>query len=174
MFAFGCATTERAEDSAYGDRSLPSSLFFAAQPRTRSWGGLTHIAKTENGFRRAEGMQLMRGPRRDRCATRSACSTSWCAGVRPISLDGARSLLGIAIRACLMSCLDHVLEVGAAEALAELIGFTRRGEAAQWCVGSWRGAGSVGGAAVRHDQATASGCGRARLRCFISTRGASS
>jgi len=84
-------------------------------------GRLTHIAAAENVAVDAEAMQLIartaQGSMRDAVGLLDQL-VPLAAG--PISLDGARSLLGIADPRLLDSLLDHVLEGRAAEALAEL------------------------------------------------------
>ncbi len=82
---------------------------------------LTHIAKAEKVSVDAEAMQLIartaQGSMRDAVGLLDQL-VPLASG--PISLDGARSLLGIADPRLLDSLLDHVLEGRAAEALEEL------------------------------------------------------
>jgi len=82
---------------------------------------LTHIAKTEKVSVDAEAMQLIartaQGSMRDAVGLLDQL-VPLASG--PISLEGARSLLGIADPRLLDELLDHVLEGRAAEALAEL------------------------------------------------------
>jgi DNA polymerase-3 subunit gamma/tau len=82
---------------------------------------LTHIAKTENVSVDTEAMQLIartaQGSMRDAVGLLDQL-VPLASG--PISLEGARSLLGIADPRLLDELLDHVLEGRAAEALAEL------------------------------------------------------
>jgi DNA polymerase-3 subunit gamma/tau len=82
---------------------------------------LTHIAKTEKVSVDADAMQLIartaQGSMRDAVGLLDQL-VPLAAG--PISLEGARSLLGIADPRLLDELLDHVLEGRAAEALAEL------------------------------------------------------
>ncbi len=82
---------------------------------------LTHIAKAENVSVDPEAMQLIartaQGSMRDAVGLLDQL-VPLASG--PISLDGARSLLGIADPRLLDELLDHVLEGRAAEALAEL------------------------------------------------------
>src|SRR6266571_5564902 len=82
---------------------------------------LTHIASTEKVSVDPEAMQLIartaQGSMRDAVGLLDQL-VPLASG--PISLDGARSLLGIADPRLLDELLDHVLEGRAAEALAEL------------------------------------------------------
>src|SRR6202011_1822647 len=82
---------------------------------------LTHIAQAEKVSVDAEAMQLIartaQGSMRDAVGLLDQL-VPLAAG--PISLEGARSLLGIADPRLLDELLDHVLEGRAAEALAEL------------------------------------------------------
>ena len=82
---------------------------------------LTHIARAEKVTVDAEAMQLIartaQGSMRDAVGLLDQL-VPLASG--PISLDGARSLLGIADPRLLDSLLDHVLEGRAAEALDEL------------------------------------------------------
>ena len=82
---------------------------------------LTHIAKAEKVSVDAEAMQLIartaQGSMRDAVGLLDQL-VPLASG--PISLDGARSLLGIADPRLLDSLLDHVLEGRAAQALEEL------------------------------------------------------
>src|SRR5438445_2174937 len=82
---------------------------------------LTHIAKTEDVSVDAEAMQLIartaQGSMRDAVGLLDQL-VPLASG--PISLEGARSLLGIADPRLLDSLLEHVLEGRAAEALDEL------------------------------------------------------
>ena len=82
---------------------------------------LTHIARSEKVEVDAEAMQLIartaQGSMRDAVGLLDQL-VPLASG--PISLDGARSLLGIADPRLLDSLLDHVLEGRAAEALEEL------------------------------------------------------
>src|SRR5712671_657738 len=84
-------------------------------------GRLTHIAKTEKVQVDGEAMQLIartaQGSMRDAVGLMDQL-VPLASG--PISLEGARSLLGIADPRLLDSLLDHVLAGRAAEALAEL------------------------------------------------------
>ncbi len=84
-------------------------------------GRLTHIARAESVSVDAEAMQLIartaQGSMRDAVGLLDQL-VPLASG--PISLDGARSLLGIADPRLLDSLLDHVLEGRAAEALEEL------------------------------------------------------
>ncbi len=84
-------------------------------------GRLTHIAREEKVSVDAEAMQLIartaQGSMRDAVGLLDQL-VPLASG--PISLDGARSLLGIADPRLLDSLLDHVLEGRAAEALEEL------------------------------------------------------
>ena len=82
---------------------------------------LTHIARSEKVSVDADAMQLIartaQGSMRDAVGLLDQL-VPLASG--PISLDGARSLLGIADPRLLDSLLDHVLEGRAAEALEEL------------------------------------------------------
>ncbi len=84
-------------------------------------GRLTHIARAESVSVDAEAMQLIartaQGSMRDAVGLLDQL-VPLASG--PISLDGARSLLGIADPRLLDSLLEHVLEGRAAEALEEL------------------------------------------------------
>ncbi len=84
-------------------------------------GRLTHIARAESVSVDAEAMQLIartaQGSMRDAVGLLDQL-VPLASG--PISLDGARSLLGIADPRLLDSLLEHVLEGRAAEALDEL------------------------------------------------------
>jgi DNA polymerase-3 subunit gamma/tau len=119
---------------------------------------LTHIAKTEKVSVDAEAMQLIartaQGSMRDAVGLLDQL-VPLAAG--PISLEGARSLLGIADPRLLDELLDHVLEGRAAEALAELNRIYSAGaELRQVVRGLMEGCRDRLVAALsRHDQATA-------------------
>ena len=119
---------------------------------------LTHIAKTENVSVDAEAMQLIartaQGSMRDAVGLLDQL-VPLASG--PISLEGARSLLGIADPRLLDELLDHVLEGRAAEALAELNRIYSAGaELRQVVRGLMEGCRDRLVAALsRHDQATA-------------------
>src|SRR5438309_10859251 len=121
---------------------------------------LTHIAKTEDVSVDAEAMQLIartaQGSMRDAVGLLDQL-VPLASG--PISLEGARSLLGIADPRLLAELLDHVLEGRAAEALAELNRIYSAGaELRQVVRGLMEGCRDRLVAALsRHDQATASG-----------------
>jgi DNA polymerase-3 subunit gamma/tau len=121
-------------------------------------GRLTHIAKTENVSVDAEAMQLIartaQGSMRDAVGLLDQL-VPLASG--PISLEGARSLLGIADPRLLDELLDHVLEGRAAEALAELNRIYSAGaELRQVVRGLMEGCRDRLVAALsRHDQATA-------------------
>ena len=119
---------------------------------------LTHIAKTEDVSVDAEAMQLIartaQGSMRDAVGLLDQL-VPLASG--PISLEGARSLLGIADPRLLDELLDHVLEGRAAEALAELNRIYSAGaELRQVVRGLMEGCRDRLVAALsRHDQATA-------------------
>ena len=119
---------------------------------------LTHIAKTEKVSVDGEAMQLIartaQGSMRDAVGLLDQL-VPLAAG--PISLEGARSLLGIADPRLLDELLDHVLEGRAAEALAELNRIYSAGaELRQVVRGLMEGCRDRLVAALsRHDQATA-------------------
>ncbi len=119
---------------------------------------LTHIAKTEKVPVDAEAMQLIartaQGSMRDAVGLLDQL-VPLASG--PISLEGARSLLGIADPRLLDELLDHVLEGRAAEALAELNRIYSAGaELRQVVRGLMEGCRDRLVAALsRHDQATA-------------------
>ncbi|HEX9559634.1 MAG TPA: DNA polymerase III subunit gamma/tau [Candidatus Dormibacteraeota bacterium] len=119
---------------------------------------LTHIALSENVQVDAEAMQLIartaQGSMRDAVGLLDQL-VPLAAG--PISLDGARSLLGIADPRLLDSLLDHVLEGRAAEALEEVNRVYSAGaELRQVVRGLMEGCRDrLVAALTRHDQATA-------------------
>ena len=119
---------------------------------------LTHIAKTEKVSVDGEAMQLIartaQGSMRDAVGLLDQL-VPLASG--PISLEGARSLLGIADPRLLDELLDHVLEGRAAEALAELNRIYSAGaELRQVVRGLMEGCRDRLVAALsRHDQATA-------------------
>jgi DNA polymerase-3 subunit gamma/tau len=119
---------------------------------------LTHIARAEKVSVDAEAMQLIartaQGSMRDAVGLLDQL-VPLAAG--PISLEGARSLLGIADPRLLDSLLDHVLEGRAAEALEELNRVYSAGaELRQVVRGLMEGCRDRLVAALsRHDQATA-------------------
>jgi DNA polymerase-3 subunit gamma/tau len=119
-------------------------------------GRLTHIAKTENVSVDAEAMQLI--ARTAQGSMRDAVGLlDQLVPLASISLEGARSLLGIADPRLLDELLDHVLEGRAAEALAELNRIYSAGaELRQVVRGLMEGCRDRLVAALsRHDQATA-------------------
>ena len=119
---------------------------------------LTHIALSEKVQVDAEAMQLIartaQGSMRDAVGLLDQL-VPLAAG--PISLDGARSLLGIADPRLLDSLLDHVLEGRAAEALEEVNRVYSAGaELRQVVRGLMEGCRDrLVAALTRHDQATA-------------------
>ncbi len=119
---------------------------------------LTHIAREEKVSVDAEAMQLIartaQGSMRDAVGLLDQL-VPLASG--PISLDGARSLLGIADPRVLDALLDHVLEGRAAEALEELNGLYAAGaELRQVVRGLMEGCRDRLVAALsRHDQGTA-------------------
>ncbi len=119
---------------------------------------LTHIALSEKVEVDAEAMQLIartaQGSMRDAVGLLDQL-VPLAAG--PISLDGARSLLGIADPRLLDSLLDHVLEGRAAEALEEVNRVYSAGaELRQVVRGLMEGCRDrLVAALTRHDQATA-------------------
>ncbi len=121
-------------------------------------GRLTHIAKAEKVAVDPEAMQLIartaQGSMRDAVGLLDQL-VPLASG--PISLDAARSLLGIADPRLLDSLLDHVLEGRAAEALDELNRVYSEGaELRQVVRGLMEGCRDRLVAALsRHDQATA-------------------
>jgi DNA polymerase III subunit gamma/tau len=119
---------------------------------------LTHIALAENVKVDADAMQLIartaQGSMRDAVGLLDQL-VPLAAG--PISLDGARSLLGIADPRVLDELLDHVLDGRAAEALDELNRVYSAGaELRQVVRGLMEGCRDrLVAALTRHDQATA-------------------
>jgi len=119
---------------------------------------LTHIALSEKVAVDADAMQLIartaQGSMRDAVGLLDQL-VPLAAG--PISLDGARSLLGIADPRLLDSLLDHVLEGRAAEALEEVNRVYSAGaELRQVVRGLMEGCRDrLVAALTRHDQATA-------------------
>src|SRR5712692_6258417 len=119
---------------------------------------LTHIALSERVQVDADAMQLIartaQGSMRDAVGLLDQL-VPLAAG--PISLDGARSLLGIADPRLLDSLLDHVLEGRAAEALEEVNRIYSAGaELRQVVRGLMEGCRDrLVAALTRHDQATA-------------------
>src|SRR5712692_2542872 len=119
---------------------------------------LTHIALSERVQVDADAMQLIartaQGSMRDAVGLLDQL-VPLAAG--PISLDGARSLLGIADPRLLDSLLDHVLEGRAAEALEEVNRVYSAGaELRQVVRGLMEGCRDrLVAALTRHDQATA-------------------
>src|SRR6266478_5081046 len=121
-------------------------------------GRLTHIAQIEKVQVDGEAMQLIartaQGSMRDAVGLLDQL-VPLASG--PISLDGARSLLGIADPRLLDSLLDHVLEGRAAEALEEVNRVYSAGaELRQVVRGLLEGCRDrLVSALTRHDQATA-------------------
>jgi DNA polymerase-3 subunit gamma/tau len=119
---------------------------------------LTHIALLEKVAVDAEAMQLIartaQGSMRDAVGLLDQL-VPLASG--PISIDGARSLLGIADPRLLDSLLDHVLEGRAAEALEEVNRvYTAGAELRQVVRGLMEGCRDrLVAALTRHDQATA-------------------